>query len=187
MLSSGGREAATELLSVCCSRAGTFCAGADLKERAAQTPADILRFSDAVRGVIAALAALPVPVVAAVDGAALGGGLELALGVDVRVVSPRARLGFPETGLGIIPGVGGAPAPRRTRCLQADHAGGRRRGVGGAPAPACAPGLHGRILPGTAIRILRERPRTAPSYGCTGCLQSVLAVLADVMHCSRHG
>ena len=74
-------------------RAGTFCAGADLKERATQTPADILRFSDAVRGVIASLAALPVPVVAAVDGAALGGGLELALGADLRVVSPRARLG----------------------------------------------------------------------------------------------
>ena len=87
--------------------AGTFCAGADLKERAAQTPADILKFSDAVRGVIASLAALPVPVVAAIDGAALGGGLELALGADLRVVSPRARLGFPETGLGIIPGVGG--------------------------------------------------------------------------------
>lgn len=73
--------------------AGTFCAGADLKERATQTPADILRFSDAARGVIASLAALPVPVVAAVDGAALGGGLELALGADLRVVSPRARLG----------------------------------------------------------------------------------------------
>jgi len=112
-----GPWGATELLSVCRSRAGTFCAGADLKERAAQTPADILRFSDAVRGVIAALAALPVPVVAAVDGAALGGGLELALGADVRVVSRRARLGFPETGLGIIPGVGGASA-RRARCLQ---------------------------------------------------------------------
>ena len=78
---------------VCAACAGTFCAGADLKERATQTPADILRFSDAVRGVIASLAALPVPVVAAVDGAALGGGLELALGADLRVVSPRARLG----------------------------------------------------------------------------------------------
>ncbi len=87
--------------------AGIFCAGADLKERQSQTPRDILRFSDNVRGIIDGLARLPCPVVAAVEGAALGGGFELALGADVRVVSPHARFGFPEAGLGIIPGVGG--------------------------------------------------------------------------------
>jgi methylglutaconyl-CoA hydratase len=87
--------------------AGTFCAGADLKERQSQSPRDILRFSDDVRGIIDSLARLPCPVVAAVEGAALGGGFELALGADIRVVSPQARFGFPEAGLGIIPGVGG--------------------------------------------------------------------------------
>lgn len=87
--------------------AGTFCAGADLKERAKHKPADIIRFGDSVRGVIGSMARLPVPVVAALDGAALGGGAELALGADIRVVSSRAVMGFPETGLGIIPGVGG--------------------------------------------------------------------------------
>ena len=56
---------------------------------------------------IAGLAGLPVPVLAAVDGAALGGGAELALAADIRTVSDRAMMGFPETGLGIIPGVGG--------------------------------------------------------------------------------
>ena len=61
-----------------------------------------------MRDVIAGLAALPVPVLAAMDGAALGGGAELALAADVRTVSARASMGFPETGLGIIPGVGGA-------------------------------------------------------------------------------
>ena len=61
-----------------------------------------------MRDVIAGLAALPVPVLAAVDGAALGGGAELALAADVRTLSARASMGFPETGLGIIPGVGGA-------------------------------------------------------------------------------
>ena len=50
------------------------------------------------------------PVLAAVDGAALGGGAELALAADIRTVSDRATLGFPETGLGIIPGVGGTSA-----------------------------------------------------------------------------
>lgn len=48
------------------------------------------------------------PVVAALDGAALGGGAELALGADLRTASSRAAMGYPETGLGIIPGVGGA-------------------------------------------------------------------------------
>lgn len=86
---------------------GTFCAGADLKERATHKPADIIRFGDSVRGLIGSMARLPVPVVAALDGAALGGGAELALGADIRVVSSRAVMGFPETGLGIIPGVGG--------------------------------------------------------------------------------
>ncbi len=51
------------------------------------------------------------PVLAAVDGAALGGGAELALAADIRTVSDRATLGFPETGLGIIPGVGGKMSP----------------------------------------------------------------------------
>lgn len=54
------------------------------------------------------MARLSVPVVAALNGAALGGGAELALGADFRSVSSKATMGFPETGLGIIPGVGGA-------------------------------------------------------------------------------
>ena len=92
--------------------AGTFCAGADLKERKDHQPADIIRFGDSVRTIIGGLAALPVPVLAALDGAALGGGAELALAADVRTISHRASMGFPETGLGIIPGVGGMIALR---------------------------------------------------------------------------
>lgn len=53
------------------------------------------------------LAALPFPTVAAINGFALGGGLELALAADLRVASPAARLGLPEVGLGLIPGFGG--------------------------------------------------------------------------------
>lgn len=78
-----------------------------MKERAKHQPADIIRFGDSMRGVIDSMARLPVPVVAALDGAALGGGAELALGADFRTASSRALMGFPETGLGIIPGVGG--------------------------------------------------------------------------------
>ncbi len=53
------------------------------------------------------LAALPFPTVAAINGFALGGGLELALAADLRVASPGARMGLPEVGLGLIPGFGG--------------------------------------------------------------------------------
>lgn len=84
-----------------------FCAGADLRERAAlpasAVPAAVARIGAAIN----ALAALPMPVVAAIDGPALGGGLELALAADVRVAGPAAELGLPETALSVIPGAGG--------------------------------------------------------------------------------
>lgn len=69
-----------------------------------------------MRGIIDAIAKLPCPVVAAIEGAALGGGLELALGADIRVASPKASFSFPEAGLGIIPGVGGMPYLKDEAC-----------------------------------------------------------------------
>lgn len=83
---------------------GVFCAGADLKERATMTRLEARRFVEELRGVVGLIEALPFPTVAAVDGVALGGGAEVALAADVRVVGPRASFGFPETRLGIIPG-----------------------------------------------------------------------------------
>jgi len=86
---------------------GVFCAGADLRERAGMTPAEALAFVTALRASFRAVAALPMPVFAAVEGAALGGGLELALAADARVAGGDATFGLPETGLGIVPGAGG--------------------------------------------------------------------------------
>ena len=83
---------------------GVFCAGADLRERAAMTRLEARRFVEELRATVGLLEALPFPTICAVDGAALGGGAELALAADVRVVGPRASFGFPETRLGIIPG-----------------------------------------------------------------------------------
>lgn len=85
-----------------------FVAGADI--------GNLNALSDAFGGreaalagqdVMNSLAALPIPTVAAVNGFALGGGLELALACDLRVASPKAKLGLPEVGLGLIPGYGG--------------------------------------------------------------------------------
>ncbi len=85
-----------------------FVAGADIAGIAQLEDAFAAReFSLLGQDVCNTLAALPFPTVAAVNGFALGGGLELALAADLRVAAPQARLGLPEVGLGIIPGYGG--------------------------------------------------------------------------------
>ena len=84
-----------------------FCAGADLKERQRMSEAEIREQLVAYRTDLGWLDRFPCPVVAAINGAALGGGLELALLCDLRVAAQHAELGLPETGLAIIPGAGG--------------------------------------------------------------------------------
>jgi len=86
---------------------GAFCAGADLKERATMSPEEVGPFVAKGRAIIGAWETLPMPVIAAMDGVALGGGLEMALACDLRVASSDARLGLTETRLAIIPGGGG--------------------------------------------------------------------------------
>jgi enoyl-CoA hydratase/carnithine racemase len=84
-----------------------FAAGADIKEMAGLGVAEVLRLSGDLQGALDELAALPVPTVAAIAGYALGGGLELALACDFRVVDARAKVGLPEVTLGLVPGGGG--------------------------------------------------------------------------------
>ncbi|MEB3205346.1 MAG: enoyl-CoA hydratase-related protein [Candidatus Sericytochromatia bacterium] len=84
-----------------------FCAGADLKERAGMSPDQVRRFLVEIRGLMDDVAAMPCPVVAALNGLALGGGTELALAADIRIAADHALMGLTETGLGIIPGAGG--------------------------------------------------------------------------------
>ena len=86
---------------------GIFCAGADLKERIGMEEEEVMEFLGDLKAVVTSLEELPVPVVAALDGAALGGGLELALGCDLRVAAHGVPLGLPEVLLGVIPGCGG--------------------------------------------------------------------------------
>ncbi|HXI54973.1 MAG TPA: enoyl-CoA hydratase-related protein [Polyangia bacterium] len=85
----------------------SFCAGADLKERRAMSLADTRRFLNALGAAVDGVAAFPAPVIAAINGAAFGGGFELALACDIRLGADNAQLGLVEVRLGIIPGAGG--------------------------------------------------------------------------------
>lgn len=84
-----------------------FCAGADLKERKTMNPTEVAMFVSKLRSSFSDLESLPVPTIAAVDGAALGGGLEMALCCDMRIAGSESKFGLPETKLAIIPGAGG--------------------------------------------------------------------------------
>jgi methylglutaconyl-CoA hydratase len=84
-----------------------FSAGADLKERRGMTQQEAAAFVTMLRNTMQRVAALPQPIIAAIEGVAVGGGLELALAADLRIASSTATLGFPETSLAIIPGAGG--------------------------------------------------------------------------------
>ncbi len=84
-----------------------FCAGADLKERENMSISEVRQYIRAIRDTFTDIENLPVPVICAINGIALGGGLELALACDIRVASPNARMGLTECTLGIIPGGGG--------------------------------------------------------------------------------
>ncbi len=84
-----------------------FCAGADLKERQGMSENDVRTQVQLYRSELGPLDRSPKPVIAAINGVAYGGGLELALLCDLRVGAAHARLALPETSLGIIPGAGG--------------------------------------------------------------------------------
>ena len=85
-----------------------FCAGADLKERRSLSASDRAAHTGAIETAVEALAALPMPTIAAIRGYALAGGAEIAIACDVRVAATDAVLGFPEVRVGIFPGAGGA-------------------------------------------------------------------------------
>ncbi|KAK6947527.1 Enoyl-CoA hydratase/isomerase [Dillenia turbinata] len=84
-----------------------FCAGADLKERRTMSSSEAHCFVNTLRSTFTFLEELRLPTIAVIEGAALGGGLEMALSCDLRICGDDAILALPETGLAIIPGAGG--------------------------------------------------------------------------------
>jgi enoyl-CoA hydratase len=128
-----------------------FCAGADLKERAGMSADDVHRFHQSLRDAFRGIESAPQAFVAALNGAALGGGLEMALACDLRVAADGAEMGLPEVGLGIIPGGGGTVRlPRAIGVARAKDLilTGRRVGA----AEALGMGLVSRVAPAGALR-----------------------------------
>ncbi|WP_329570856.1 enoyl-CoA hydratase/isomerase family protein [Streptomyces sp. NBC_01361] len=102
------------------SAARAFCVGADLKERNSFSDAELLRQRPLTRGAYGGVLELPMPVIAAVHGFALGGGFELALACDLIVADETAVVGLPEVSVGVIPGGGGTQLlPRRVGAARA--------------------------------------------------------------------
>jgi enoyl-CoA hydratase/carnithine racemase len=97
----------TRALVVSSSIDGVFAAGGDVSFMATASIEDQLAFVELCQETLDAFEKLPYPVVFAIDGACLGGGLELALAGDIRVAGDSATLGLPEVRLGILPGAGG--------------------------------------------------------------------------------
>lgn len=87
--------------------AKAFCAGADIKELVGRSLSEQRRDAAYGQAVLARLDELPMPSVAAINGYAFGGGMELALACTFRIAAPTAKMGLPEIKLGLIPGYGG--------------------------------------------------------------------------------
>jgi methylglutaconyl-CoA hydratase len=143
-----------------------FCAGADLKERAGMSDGEVQQFLADLRGALRAIETSPKVFLASINGAALGGGLELALACDLRVMSSAAEVGLPEVGLGIIPGGGGTQRlPRAIGVARAKDLVLTARRIGADEALAW--GLVSRVAPpaqllGEALALAEQVARNAP-------------------------
>ena len=153
-----------------------FAAGADIKEMASMGYPAMAERSAALQASFSAVADIPKPVVAAVTGYALGGGLELALCADFRVLGESAKVGQPEILLGIIPGAGGTqrlprlvgPAKAKDLIFSGRHVG---------AAEALAIGLADQVVPDAdvyqAARDLVAQYATGPALALRAAKQAV--------------
>ena len=153
-----------------------FAAGADIKEMSGLTYADMVAWGTQLQEALEVVARLPKPVVAAVTGYALGGGFELALAADFRVVGERAKVGVPEIQLGVMPGAGGTqrltrlvgPAKAKDLVFSGRHV---------AAEEALALGIADRVVPDAevypAARELAERYAAGPAIALRSAKQAI--------------
>ncbi len=153
-----------------------FAAGADIKEMASYGYPEMALRSAALHAAFNAVAAIPKPVIAAVTGYALGGGLELAMCADFRVLGESAKVGQPEILLGIIPGAGGTqrlprlvgPAKAKDLIFSGRHV---------AADEALALGLADKVVPDAdvyqAARALAAQYAAGPALALRAAKQAV--------------
>lgn len=153
-----------------------FVAGADIAEIAALDVAAAHAFSQHGNRLFLALERFPIPVIAAINGFALGGGLELAMSCTLRLASENAKLGQPEVKLGLIPGYGGTQ--RLARLIGAGPA--LQMILGGEPIPASEAlrlGLVNQVVPADELRAtaaaLAGRIAANAPLAVRYCLQAV--------------
>lgn len=153
-----------------------FAAGADIKEMAEKSYAEMAATSRRLQASFTAVARIGKPVVAAITGYALGGGLELALCADFRVAGESARVGQPEIALGIIPGAGGTQRlPRLVGPAKAKDIVFTGRFVGAAEALGI--GLVDKVVPDgdvyAAARELVTRYASGPAVALRAAKQAI--------------
>ena len=174
-------DAATAAALRCLVLTGTgekaFIAGADIGELAKLTPIEGREHSRRGQALLDRIESLPVPTIAAINGYAYGGGLELAMACTIRVASDNARMGLPETSLGIIPGYGGtqrlARHVGRARALELVLT--SEKGLTAAEAERI--GLVNRVVPeGQALPASLEMARKIQANGPTACRYALEAI-----------
>jgi enoyl-CoA hydratase len=154
-----------------------FIAGADIGELAKLTPIEGREHSLRGQALLNRIEQLPVPTIAAINGFAYGGGLELAMACSLRVASENARMGLPETSLGILPGYGGTQRLARhvgqARALELVLT--SEKGLTAAEAERI--GLVNRVVPaGQALAAALEMARRIRANGPTACRYALEAI-----------
>lgn len=158
-----------------------FIAGADIGELAKLTPLEGREHARRGQALLDSIERLPVPSIAAINGFAYGGGLELAMACTLRIASENARMGLPETSLGIIPGYGGTQRLARLvgtakayeLVLTAD------KGVTAADAERM--GLVNRVVPaGQALAGAHEMAKKIAANGPAACRYALDAIRSGI-------
>src|SRR5438270_4621681 len=154
-----------------------FVAGADINELAQKTPITGKETSERGQAVLSFIERFPRPVIAAINGFALGGGCELALACHIRIASEKAQIGLPEVTLGIIPGYGGTQRMARLlgkgKALELICTGDR---IGAAEAEKI--GLVNRVVPADQLMtVAEEMAKKMASHGPLAVRAAIEAVM----------
>lgn len=165
-----------------------FIAGADIGELSRLSPQEGREHSRRGQALLERLAELPVPTIAAINGFAYGGGLELAMACTLRVASENARMGLPETSLGILPGYGGTQRLPRlvgpARALELVLT--SEKGLTAIEAERI--GLVNKVAPaGGALAAARDLARRILANGPVACRYAVEAIRRGLEMPLAHG